>query len=144
MLEGPIVHILRNSIDHGIEEPEKRVENGKNKTGVIKLTAIQEHRDIIIEISDDGAGINTEKVLEKAVDKELVSRKQAKKMDEQEIFKLLFHPGFSTKESAGELSGRGVGMDVVLHEVEKIGGIIEVESEKGKGTTFRLKFPVNA
>lgn len=144
MLEGPIVHLLRNSIDHGIEEPEQRVKNGKNKTGVINLTAIQEHRDVIIEISDDGAGINTDKVLEKAIDKKLVSSKQAKKMDKQEIFKLLFHPGFSTKESAGELSGRGVGMDVVLHEVEKIGGSIEVESEKGKGTTFRLKFPVNA
>ncbi len=143
MLEGPVVHILRNSVDHGIELPEKRKEKGKDETGVITVKATQEHRFIVIEVIDDGGGINTEKVLEKAIEKGLVSQKEAEKMNNEDIYKLLFHPGFSTKEQASELSGRGVGMDVVLYEMEKIGGTIEVESERDKGSTFRLKFPVN-
>ena len=143
MLEGPIMHILRNCVDHGIEAPEQRAVKAKDETGVVRINAMQEHRFVVIEISDDGAGINTERVLKKAVEKKLVSETEANKMNREEVFKLLFHPGFSTKDNASEISGRGVGMDVVLHEMEKIGGTIELESEQDKGSMFRLKFPAN-
>ena len=144
MLEAPLIHILRNSVDHGIETPEARLKAGKTEIGTVSILAVQRERDITIEIRDDGAGINTDKVLEKAIGKKLVTQKEAKKLSREKIYDVLFHPGFSTQEKAGELSGRVAGMDVVQHEVKKIGGTIEVQSETGKGTTFRLKFPMIA
>jgi two-component system chemotaxis sensor kinase CheA len=142
MLEGPLIHILRNSVDHGIESSEERIACGKSETGKITVKAQQEHQSVRIEISDDGAGIDKNKVLKKAISVGLVTEKEAQSLSDGEINRLIFTPGFSTNEGVNAVSGRGVGADVVLHEVEKIGGKIEITSEEGAGTTFRLIFPV--
>jgi len=141
-LETPLFHILRNCVDHGIEAPEERIKRGKNETGKIIVQAIQHHRDVMIEIKDDGNGIDKKKVLKKAIEKGLVDKKSAEKLSTIEIYKFIFNPGFSTKDVASEVSGRGVGMDVVLNDVEKIGGSIELESDEGLGSTFRLIYPI--
>ena len=142
MLEGPLVHILRNSIDHGIESPEKRLFLGKKEAGKIAIRVIQEHQSVRIEVSDDGAGIDKDKVIKMAISKGLVNKKEASNLSDDDAMRLIFSPGFSTKEDVDAISGRGVGADVVLHEVEKIGGKIEIKSQKDKGTTFYLIFPV--
>jgi two-component system chemotaxis sensor kinase CheA len=139
-IQDPIVHLVRNAMDHGIESPEERVEKDKPETGTLELKAYHESGDVVIEISDDGAGIDPDAIFEKAVDKELVEPDE--EMSEDEIYMLLFEPGFSTTEEVTDVSGRGVGMDVVRKNVESIRGSVEVDSGIDEGTTFRLKIPL--
>ncbi len=141
-LEDPLIHLVRNAIDHGIETPEERIKAGKPEEGTIKLSAFQEGDRIIISIEDDGKGIDVEKVKKKAVEKGLITPEQAENMQDKEAFELLFMPGFSTADQVSEVSGRGVGMDVVASTIHNLRGSIEVESEKGKGSKFIMKLPL--
>ncbi|WP_457621890.1 chemotaxis protein CheA [Persephonella sp.] len=141
-LEDPLIHLVRNAIDHGIEPVEERLKAGKPEAGIIKLSAYQEGDRIIISIEDDGRGINVEKVKKKAVEKGLITPEQAQNMSDKEAFELLFMPGFSTADQVSEVSGRGVGMDVVASTIHSLRGSIEVESEQGKGSKFIMKLPL--
>lgn len=136
----PLLHLIRNSLDHGIESPEQRVAAGKDKTGVIHLSASHEGGSVVIRVSDDGAGLNTDKILKKAIEKGLVSEDDT--LTEQQINDLVFHAGFSTADVVTDVSGRGVGMDVVRNNIEEIGGRVEVQSERGKGSTFQITLPL--
>ncbi|NPA29167.1 MAG: hybrid sensor histidine kinase/response regulator [Epsilonproteobacteria bacterium] len=138
----PLVHIIRNSCDHGIEPPEERVAAGKPPKGTVQLKAYNEGNHIIIEIVDDGRGMDPDVLKMKAVEKGVISEKEADQMSDKEAFMLIFKPGFSTAAKVTNVSGRGVGMDVVKSNIEKLNGIIEIESEKGKGTTLKLKIPL--
>ncbi|MFZ0418438.1 MAG: chemotaxis protein CheW [Candidatus Sulfotelmatobacter sp.] len=141
-IKDPLTHLVRNSVDHGIELPEVRVKVGKIRTGRLILRAFHEGGQVNIEISDDGAGLSGERIRAKAVERGVVSAEQAARMTEREIFNLIFLPGFSTAEKVTNVSGRGVGMDVVKTNVEKIGGLVDLQSTLGKGTTVRVKIPL--
>jgi two-component system chemotaxis sensor kinase CheA len=141
-IKDPLTHLVRNSVDHGIELPEDRVKWGKDPTGRLILRAFHEGGQVNIEISDDGAGLNVERIYKKAVERALITSEQAARMSEREIFNLIFLPGFSTAEKVTNVSGRGVGMDVVKTNVEKIGGTVDVQSTLGQGTTVRVKIPL--
>lgn len=141
-INDPLVHLVRNSVDHGIESPEIRKQIGKDPVGTITLSAIHEGNDIIISIEDDGNGIDTEVLKEKAVSKGLITEARAKEMTVQETYNLIFLPGFSTAAKVTNVSGRGVGMDVVRTNVAKLRGIISVESVKGKGSKMIVKLPL--
>lgn len=138
----PLIHLIRNALDHGVENPEDRVAAGKARTGKVVLSATHEGNHIIISIKDDGKGIDPEKLARKALDKGLVTEDQLAGMSGKEILDLVFLPGFSTKEKATDVSGRGVGMDVVKTNIRKLNGIIEIRSEVGKGSEFILKLPL--
>ncbi len=138
-LSDPLMHLIRNSMDHGIEPREERIRNGKNPVGRIKLEAKNTGGEVIITVSDDGKGLDKQKILDKARDKGLL---KGDNLTDQEIFNLILLPGFSTKEKVTEFSGRGVGMDVVKQNVEKVGGTIFVDSEQGKGTTMTIRLPL--
>jgi len=136
-LTEPLMHLVRNSIDHGIELPEIRVLNGKPQTGIIKFSAQHSGNHIFIRISDDGCGIDEQRVIAKAVEKGIIEK--GKQLSQQEIFDLIFLPGFSTAESLSEISGRGVGMDVVKRKIQELHGDIQIVSEKGIGSAFIIK-----
>ena len=139
-LYDPLVHMIRNAIDHGIEMPEDRKEKGKPETGTIELLAYHKGGNIVIEIKDDGQGLNKNKILKKAREKGLVSEEE--ELSETEIYQLIFKPGFSTAEKVTDVSGRGVGMDVVKKALEKLRGKVEIRTKIGKGTTFIIKLPL--
>ncbi len=141
-IKDPLTHLVRNSVDHGIELPDERVKAGKDRTGRLILRAFHEGGQVNIEISDDGAGLNAERIRKKAVERALITAEQATRMTEPEIFSLIFQPGFSTAEKVTNVSGRGVGMDVVKTNVEKIGGTVDVQSTLGRGTTVRVRIPL--
>ncbi|MDL2287313.1 chemotaxis protein CheA [Eubacteriales bacterium OttesenSCG-928-G02] len=141
-LSSPLMHIIRNSVDHGIETPEERKITGKNEEGTVKLVAYTENRNVIIYVEDDGKGINTEKVLAKAIKQNIITQEKAKSMTKEEINALIFIPGFSTNQLVTEYSGRGVGMDVVNESIKKMNGRIIIQSEKGTGSKFMLKIPL--
>jgi len=141
-IKDPLTHIVRNSVDHGLELPAVRVAAGKPAEGRLVLRAFHEGGQVNLEICDDGAGINVERVREKAVERGLVSAEQAARMSEREVHHLIFLPGFSTAETVNNISGRGVGMDVVRTNIEKIGGTVDVQSVAGEGTTLRIKIPL--
>jgi len=141
-IKDPLTHLVRNSVDHGIELPEDRVKAGKDRTGRLILRAFHEGGQVNIEISDDGAGLNPKRIRKKAVERAVITAEQAARMSEREIFNLIFLPGFSTAEKVTNVSGRGVGMDVVKTNVEKIGGTVDVQSALGRGTTVRVKIPL--
>ena len=138
----PLVHMIRNSVDHGIEPPEERKKLGKPEEGTVWLKAYNEGNMIVIEIKDDGRGMDPEKLKQKAIEKGIITPNEAENMSDKEAFMLIFRPGFSTAEKVTSVSGRGVGMDVVKTNIEKLNGIIEVDSVPGKGTTFKLKIPL--
>jgi len=138
----PLVHIIRNSCDHGIEVPDVRVASGKSETGTITLKAYNEGNQIVIQIDDDGKGLDAEMLKDKAIEKGLITEKEADSMSEKEAFLLIMKPGFSTAASVTNVSGRGVGMDVVKTNIDKVNGIIDVESKKGEGTSMKLKIPL--
>jgi len=145
MVEGltdPLTHIIRNSLDHGIETPQKRVEAGKSDIGTITISATQESGHIIIAIEDDGAGINTQKVLEKALENGVVSEKEANLMNEDDKAMLIFAAGLSTAEKVSEVSGRGVGMDVVMNNINSLGGSITIKTAKNKGSKITILLPL--
>ncbi|MGE7889837.1 chemotaxis protein CheW [Bacillus cereus] len=138
----PLVHLIRNAIDHGIETVEKRRDAGKNETGTIKLEAFHSGNHVVIQITDDGNGINKGKVLEKAIKNGVVTESDANRLTDREVFDLIFQPGFSTAEVVSDLSGRGVGLDVVKHTIHSLGGHLIIDSEEGKGSTFRIELPL--
>ena len=138
----PLIHMLRNSCDHGLESTERRRELGKPEVGTINLTAYQSGNNVIIEVSDDGSGINTEKTKAKAIEKGIITKEEALNMTQQEAIELLFRPSFSTADKVTGLSGRGVGLDVVKTKIEQVGGTVEVESQKNKGSSFIIKLPL--
>ncbi|MFD2616869.1 chemotaxis protein CheA [Terrilactibacillus laevilacticus] len=141
-LGDPLVHLLRNSLDHGIELPEVRLKNGKNETGTVQLRAFHSGNHVIIEIEDDGAGIDRQKIIAKAIENGLITSEQSSKLSDQEVFHLMFASGFSTAEKISDISGRGVGLDVVESNIRKIGGTVSVESTLGKGSRFTVKLPL--
>lgn len=141
-LSDPLVHMLRNACDHGIESPEERVKLGKPEVGTVYLGAEQEGNNIVIKISDDGRGMDPEKLKSKAIEKGLITPEEASQMSDKEAFQLIFQPGFSTAQIISNVSGRGVGMDVVRTNILKLKGMIDIESEKGVGTTFIIKLPL--
>jgi two-component system, chemotaxis family, sensor kinase CheA len=138
----PLIHLIRNSCDHGVEIPEKRREVGKSDKGTIWLNAGQEGSNIIIEVADDGGGIDHDVISKKAIEKGLATQEDIDLMAERDILQFIFAPGFSTAKQISDVSGRGVGMDVVRTNIEKLGGIIEIESEKHKGTKITVKLPL--
>lgn len=138
----PLVHLIRNSIDHGIEMPEVRRQANKPEQGVIKLEAYHSGNHVFIEISDDGAGINKEKVLKKALENGVVTKEQSDTLTDQQISELIMSSGFSTADTISDVSGRGVGLDVVKNTIESLGGSISIESEEGKGSKFSIQLPL--
>ncbi|MBS1208919.1 MAG: CheA signal transduction histidine kinase [Proteobacteria bacterium] len=139
-LADPLLHIVRNAIDHGIEPIEQRLAAGKPAEGKVRLHALQDSGNIVIEVSDDGRGLNQERIRAKAVEQGLIAADAT--LDEQAVFALIFHPGFSTAEKVSDLSGRGVGMDVVRRNIEQLRGEIEIESTLGQGSIFRIRLPL--
>jgi len=138
----PLVHIIRNSCDHGIETPEERIAKGKPETGTITLKAYNEGNQIVIQIDDDGKGLDPEMLKQKSLEKGIISEKEAETMSDKEAYTLIFKPGFSTAAAVTSVSGRGVGMDVVKTNIEKLNGIIDIDSEIDKGTSIKLKIPL--
>jgi two-component system, chemotaxis family, sensor kinase CheA len=141
-IRDPLTHAIRNAIDHGIEMPEERKASGKPPEGLVRLRAFHEGSHVIVEVHDDGAGLNLARIREKAVERQLVPAARAEQMGEREILQLIFLPGFSTAAAVTSVSGRGVGMDVVRTNVEKIGGKVDVDSRPGQGTILRLRIPL--
>ncbi|MEN9869259.1 MAG: hypothetical protein RLZZ171_242, partial [Cyanobacteriota bacterium] len=139
---NPMTHLVNNAISHGIEQPEVRLRNGKTEAGNIYIRAFIQGNQTVITVRDDGAGINPEIVKKKAVEKNLISWASAQHLSEQQVYELLFHPGFSTKDEADDFAGRGVGMDVVNTDLKKSRGSVSTESQVGKGTTFTIRLPL--
>ncbi len=139
-LSDPLMHMIRNSVDHGIEMPDVRTKAGKKPCGTVNLSSYHQGGNIVIDIRDDGGGLNKERILRKAVERGIVTPEQ--NLSEKEIFALIFAPGFSTAEQVTDISGRGVGMDVVRKNIEKLRGKIEIDSVQGQGTTFRIFLPL--
>lgn len=142
MIRDPLTHMIRNSADHGLESPAERLKAGKRETGTIRLAAYHEGGHIIIEVGDDGRGLDTARIRAKAVRSGLVSEAEAEKLPESQIHAYIFHPGFSTTDVVTSVSGRGVGMDVVRTNIELIGGSVNVVSRRGQGSTFLIKIPL--
>lgn len=142
VIKDPMTHLVRNAVDHGIESPEKRIQNDKSEEGQLVIKAYHEGGQVNIDIIDDGNGLSKEKILAKAISKGIISEEDSFRMSDQKVFNLIFAPGFSTVETVTNISGRGVGMDVVKTNIEKVSGKIEVISEPRKGSTFRLKIPL--
>ena len=139
-IADPLVHMVRNSVDHGIESPQQRAEAGKNPTGQIELRAFHQAGNIIVEIEDDGKGLDKERILKKAIDNDIVEAGQ--ELSDEQIYKLIFHAGLSTAQKVTSVSGRGVGMDVVRKNIESLRGKIDISSIHGKGTTFTIRLPL--
>ncbi len=141
-ITDPLIHLLRNAVDHGIESREERINKGKPSQGKVVLRAYQEENSVVIVVEDDGRGLDIEKIRDKAVKMGLVTPEEAGKMTEREIVDFIFYPGFSTSDKVTEVSGRGVGMDVVKRNIERINGQVRVESQLDAGTTFYLRLPL--
>jgi two-component system chemotaxis sensor kinase CheA len=138
----PLMHLIRNAIDHGVEPPSERIRLGKQEEGVVKLLAYHEGNNIYIEVEDDGAGIDLEKVKKKAIERGIISEENTVRIQEEDLYEILFLPGFSTAEKTTDVSGRGVGMDVVKRRVEELNGGIRIESSPGKGTKVSIRLPL--
>ena len=143
IITDALLHLVRNAVSHGLETPEQRQQAGKPVVGHLTLSALTEREDVLIQVRDDGRGINTEAVRKKAVERGLVSAAEAPRLDEQQVWALLFEPGFSMAEKITDISGRGVGLDVVKLALDSLGGQLRVESEMGVGTTFTLVLPTS-
>ncbi|MBL1353630.1 MAG: chemotaxis protein CheA [Zetaproteobacteria bacterium] len=141
-LNDPLVHLVRNSMDHGLEPPEERIDAGKDPEGYVRLRAFHQGGSIVVEISDDGRGLSREKILGKAIEKGVVTEKDAELWSDEQVFNLLFDAGFSTAEKLSDLSGRGVGLDVVRRNIESLGGRVDVASKFGEGSSFSIRLPL--
>ncbi len=139
-ISDPMVHLVRNSLDHGLETIEQRVAAGKDPVGTVTLNAFHQGGNIVIEIMDDGQGLNTQKIKEKAIANELITADC--NLTDDEINELIFMPGFSTADAVSDLSGRGVGMDVVKRNIQSLNGSVEVSSAPGVGSTFTIRLPL--
>ncbi|PAB61250.1 chemotaxis protein CheA [Anaeromicrobium sediminis] len=138
----PLIHLIRNSIDHGIENPEERIKNGKSEIGTVKLIAYPDGNSVVIEVEDDGGGINIDKVKNKAKDNGLITEEQMSTIDDRDALQLLFKSGFSTADKISDISGRGVGLDVVKTKIESLGGAVEVQSTRLRGSKFIIRLPL--
>ena len=138
----PLIHLLRNSLDHGIEKPDVRAKLNKSEVGTLKLLAYPDGNNVVIEVADDGSGLDIEKIKKKAIEKELVTQEKLEAMDEKDIASLVLMPGFSTADKISDISGRGVGLDVVKTKIESLGGIIEIETERNVGSKFIIRLPL--
>lgn len=138
----PLVHLLRNAVDHGVEPPEERMRRGKGATGQVRLTACYEGNHVLIAVEDDGEGINRAAVVAKALERGLITSAEAKELADDKVYQLLFLPGFSTSAKVTDVSGRGVGLDVVENKIESLGGSVQVESRPGQGTRFTIRLPL--
>ena len=141
-IKDPLTHSVRNAIDHGIEAPEVRQAAGKSPEGLLRLSARQQGSCVVVEVTDDGGGIRVERIRDKAIERRLITAQKAAQLSDRELLQLIFLPGFSTAEKVTNVSGRGVGMDVVRTNVERIGGKVELDSRPGSGTTLRLSIPL--
>jgi two-component system chemotaxis sensor kinase CheA len=141
-LADPLVHLVRNAVDHGVEDPDTRRKAGKSPMGTVKLSAEQEGDHILLAIEDDGAGMDPERLRRKAVDKGILEEDAAARLDHHQCFNLIFLPGFSTKDQISDISGRGVGMDVVKTRITQLNGTIEIDSKIGKGSRISIKVPL--
>ncbi len=141
-VKDPLTHLVRNAVDHGIEDPERRAANGKGPVGTLTLRAYHEGGHVAVEVADDGAGLNVERIAQKAVENGLLRPEQIPNMDKRDIMAMVFQPGFSTAAKVTNVSGRGVGMDVVKTNIESIGGAVSVDSTVGEGTVWRLTIPL--
>ncbi|HPC78905.1 MAG TPA: chemotaxis protein CheA [Fervidobacterium sp.] len=142
VIGDPLVHLIRNAIDHGIEKKEERISNGKPPIGTVKISARHEGNNVVIEVEDDGRGMNREKIMRKAIERGLITEERAIGMPDEKIFEYVFLPGFSTKDEVSELSGRGVGMDVVKSTVDSLNGTVSLESKLGKGSKVTIRLPL--
>ncbi|MBE5934370.1 MAG: chemotaxis protein CheA [Lachnospiraceae bacterium] len=138
----PLMHLLRNAVDHGIEDKASRIASGKQEEGTVILKAYQDGNNVVIEVKDDGKGINVDKIKQKVIERELATQDQLENLPDREIIDYIFRPGFSTAETVTDVSGRGVGLDVVKNKISNIGGNIEAKSEVGKGSTFIIRLPL--
>lgn len=141
-IADPLVHLVRNALDHGIEAPEEREKLGKERKGILRIRAAHEDNQVIIYIEDDGAGIDPVKMKKAALEKKIISADEAEQLTDPEAIRLVFRPGFSTAARVSDISGRGVGMDIVKNHIEKLNGLIDIETELGKGTRFKIKLPL--
>ncbi|MCG5529975.1 chemotaxis protein CheA [Halorhodospira halochloris] len=141
-LADPMVHLVRNSVDHGVEYPDEREAAGKPREGVVTLAAEQEGDHILLSITDDGRGMDADKLRSLAVKKGVMDQESASRLDDKEAFNLIFHAGFSSKEEISDVSGRGVGMDVVKNSLAKLNGTVDIDSELGRGTIMRIQLPL--
>lgn len=138
----PLVHLVRNAVDHGIEEPEIRRAADKDETGTIVLNAYHQSGNVVIEIIDDGKGLDREAILQKAIDKNLMSETEAAALSDEQVYDLIFHPGFSTAKEVSDVSGRGVGMDVVKRNINALNGMVDIQSQRGKGSKITIRLPL--
>ena len=138
----PLMHLLRNCVDHGLEEPKYRTSHGKPRTGIINIVAYQEGNSVVIQVEDDGRGLDLEKIRQKAIEKRLISKEKASELSNREIIDFVFLPGFSTAEKVTDVSGRGVGLDVVKKKIESLGGTVDVDTEPHIGTIFQIRLPL--
>ncbi len=141
-IKDPLMHIVRNSLDHGLETPEERLQKSKPEEGTVEIKSYHEGGQVIIEISDDGRGLSREKITQKIIEKKLATQDECDRLSDRDIFLYIFAPGFSTADKISSVSGRGVGMDVVKTNVEKIGGVVDLSSQLGRGTVIKLKIPL--
>lgn len=141
-MSDPLIHLIRNAIDHGIENSEIRKKLGKPERGTLRVTALPDDSNVIITVEDDGAGIDAQEIKQSAIKKQIVTEEEAEKMTEQQLINLIFHTGFSTSQKVSDVSGHGVGMDIVRTYIEKLNGIIDVETRPGIGTKFIIKLPI--
>ncbi|SEG64586.1 chemotaxis protein CheA [Paenibacillus sp. UNC499MF] len=141
-IADPLIHLIRNAVDHGIEKPEIRTQSGKSAGGVLTIRAAHEDNQVVIYVQDDGAGIDPARMIRSALEKGIISREEAEQLSEREAVELIFRPGFSTASTVSDVSGRGVGMDIVRSHIEKLNGLIDIETRLGRGTCFKIKLPL--
>jgi len=141
-LAEPLIHLVRNAADHGIESAAERVAAGKSPRGTIRLNAYHKASQVVIEVSDDGRGLDREKIVQRAIERGLVSPEEAARLNESEALQLIFKPGLTTADEVTAISGRGVGMDVVSSAIDRLKGFVEIDTQKGKGATFSLMLPL--
>jgi two-component system chemotaxis sensor kinase CheA len=142
-MADPLVHLLRNCVDHGIEMPEERASSGKPEKGLVTIRAMRERDQVIVNINDDGRGMNAEKIRNKAIEKGILTQEKAAGLGDRDIYALVCHPGLSTAEKVTDVSGRGVGMDTVKNSVDSMGGSLDIDSAPGKGTSITIKLPLS-
>ncbi len=141
-ITDPLIHLIRNAIDHGIETPEERTKAGKPPKGTLQISAFHQENHVILTVQDDGRGFDLDRIKESAIKKQIITANEANSLTEHEIISLVFHAGFSTSKTVSDISGRGVGMDIVRNKIDKLNGIIDVETKKGEGTKFIVKLPL--
>ncbi|MEC0247953.1 chemotaxis protein CheA [Paenibacillus chitinolyticus] len=141
-IADPLIHLIRNAVDHGIEKPEVRTLSGKNAGGVLTIRAAHEDNQVVIYVQDDGAGIDPARMIRSALEKGVITREEAGQLSDREAVELIFRPGFSTASTVSDVSGRGVGMDIVRSHIEKLNGLIDIETRLGQGTCFKIKLPL--